>query len=132
MSQMNMTPEDAYNVLVAEVHAPVFFNKLASAYGIVPQTAEEQRELLLMAGQLRAVHEQRQEKAAASRASYVANARQKLASDLRAEGYDVGTAPEAVEHEAQVKAAAADAVKHEVIKQAALVFGNYMADRAAK
>ena len=42
----------AHATLVREIFAPVFFNKLANDFGIVPKTAEEENELLYLAENL--------------------------------------------------------------------------------
>lgn len=48
------TPVDAYNHLFDNVHAQVFFGKLAN-YGIQPTTEKEAADLLTIAGNLRHV-----------------------------------------------------------------------------
>ena len=45
-------PETAYNHLFSQVHANVFFNKLAS-HGYAPRNEKEAEELLTLAGKLR-------------------------------------------------------------------------------
>jgi MFS superfamily sulfate permease-like transporter len=117
-----LNPEEAYNILVAQVHAPIFFNKLASVYGIVPQTPEEARELLLIAGQLRNAHEQDQTKQANARTGFFTEARRDLNKALGHSGFQPS-----VEEDANAKQAAAAAVKNPLIKEAAIVFSNYMA-----
>ena len=59
------TPVDAYNHLFDNVHAQVFFGKLAN-YGIQPTTEKEAADLLTLAGNLRHVEN---EKTASSRFS---------------------------------------------------------------
>ena len=121
-----MTPEDAYNILVSDVHAPVFFEKLARVYGIKPNTQEEARELLLMAGQLRNAHEQNEVKQASARTSYFANARKDLNDVLTKSGY----ATIGENGDTHVKEAADNAVaSNPVIREAALVFGQFMANQ---
>jgi hypothetical protein len=122
MPDTRLNPEEAYNVLVAQVHAPVFFNKLASVYGIAPQTQEEARELLLMAGQLRNAHEQEGTKQASARGSYFAEARRDLNTVLANNGFQP-----LVDDDSTVKRAAAEAAQNPLIKEAAVVFSNYLA-----
>lgn len=117
----SLTPEEAYNVLVAQVHAPVFFEKLARVYGVQPQTAEEARELLLIAGQLRNAHEQQAVKSASARGNFLAEARRDLDNVLAQQGFNP-----VVENETTVKQAAAEAVQNPLIKEAALVFNHYI------
>ncbi len=116
-----LTPNESYDVLVAQVHAPVFFNKLASVYGIVPQTQDEARELLLMAGQLRNAHEQDATKQANARGNFYAEARRDLTNALGQSG--VNTLPEDY---SAVKNAAAEAVKNPLTREAALVLSNHL------
>jgi hypothetical protein len=116
-----LTPEESYNVLVAQVHAPVFFEKLARVYGINPQTPDEARELLLMAGQLRNAHEQESVKAASANTNFLAQARNDLNKTLYSRGY----APLG-DQDASVKTAAAQAAQNPLLKEAALVFSNYL------
>lgn len=42
--------QNDYATLVSNVHAPIFFEKLASEYGIVPQTEDDKTALLELAG----------------------------------------------------------------------------------
>ena len=42
--QASMSYQDAYDTLSMQIYAPVFFEKLASDYGIRPSTEEEARE----------------------------------------------------------------------------------------
>lgn len=42
--------QNEYATLVSNVHAPIFFEKLASEYNIVPRNEEEQAALLELAG----------------------------------------------------------------------------------
>jgi MFS superfamily sulfate permease-like transporter len=119
-----LTPEEAYNVLVAQVHAPVFFNKLASVYNITPQSPAEARELLLLAGQLRNAHEQDATKQASARGNFYAEARNDLNNALTQNGFQIQPI---AEEDGAVKRAAADAVQNPLIKEAAVVFSNHLA-----
>ena len=55
-----------YNMLVEQVHAPLFFEKLASDYGIVARTQEERAELLELAGILQVERAKEQVKQASA------------------------------------------------------------------
>ena len=57
MSTPTMTPEQAYTELHNKLHAPVFFNKLAQDYGLVPQSEQEALDLLTLGGQLHQAYE---------------------------------------------------------------------------
>lgn len=126
MANNQLTPEDAYDILVSQVHAPVFFEKLANVYGIKPQTQEEMRDLVLMAGDLRNLHEQKLSKQANVRGSFFADARDELSNMVQGAGYK-----SVVDNQAQAKSAAATAVKNPLIRDAALVFNNYVASLTA-
>ena len=118
-----LTPNEAFDVLASQVHAPVFFEKLARVYGIQPQSQEEARELLLMAGQLRNAHDQQNVKQAGVRGNFLAEARRDLDQTLTQQGFQ-GLVNEA--H--AVKEAAEAAVQNPLIKEAALVFSSFLAD----
>jgi len=66
-----LNPEQAYNVLFENVHAPVFFNKLASDYNIVPQNEQEALQLLDLSDKLRVAQGQEQTKSAEQRNSFL-------------------------------------------------------------
>ena len=123
MSKTNLNPEEAYNVLIANVHAPVFFEKLASVYGIKPNTQDEARELLLIAGELRNAYEQNSTKEANSRGRMLATARKDLTSTLDKSGYHTA----ANDNFAVKQAAEALATNNALVKEAALVYGDYVA-----
>lgn len=50
MTNIPESLKEVYQKLVREVHAPIFFDKLAKDYGIVPQSAEEEEAYLELAG----------------------------------------------------------------------------------
>ena len=66
-----MTPEQAHNVLFDNVHAPVFFNKLAEDYGVVPQNEQEALQLLDLSDTLRVAQAQEHTKSAAQRNEFL-------------------------------------------------------------
>jgi hypothetical protein len=85
-----MNPQEAHNTLYQRVHVPVFFNKLASDFGIVPQNEQEAYDMLTIAGKLRTLYDNEKQakvKAASSKLS-------KLNADLDAELAKLGQAPE--------------------------------------
>jgi hypothetical protein len=118
-----MTPEEAYDVLVAQVHAPVFFKKLASVYGVVPQNAKQARDLLQMAGQLRNVHEAETTKEAAAKGDMVSQAKHDLDHVLTQYGY-----PPLPDNDPTVKQAAWDMAGNAVLREAALVFQHHLSN----
>jgi hypothetical protein len=75
MSQSQQVPEmngeQAQQVLAETVHAPVFFNKLAEDYGIVPQNEQEALQLLDLSNKLRVAQSQEQTKSASQRNEFL-------------------------------------------------------------
>jgi hypothetical protein len=120
-----MTPEEAYDVLVAQVHAPVFFEKLAKVYGIVPQTAKQAQDLLQMAGTLRNVHETETTKAAAAQGDLVSEAKQDLDRILSQYGYQP-----LPDNDPGVKQAAWNLAGTPMLREAALVFQHHLNSQA--
>src|SRR5688572_20575864 len=82
-----MTKDQAFDTLAENIHAPIFFEKLARVYGIRPQTREDAHELLMIAGELRHAHKQAQVKQAAATTSVLQNARHDLRKVLQKSGY---------------------------------------------
>lgn len=121
--QTNMTPEQAYEVLVAQVHAPVFFQKLASVYGIRPGSPEEAHGLLQLAGQLRNVHETENTKAASANGGFISEALSDLQQVLTQHGYPV---PQDVHY----KQAAVGAAQVPLLREAALVFQHHLSNQS--
>lgn len=66
-----LTPEQAHRVLFDNVHAPVFFNKLAEDYGVVPQNEQEALQLLDLSDKLRVAQAQEQTKSANQRNEFL-------------------------------------------------------------
>jgi hypothetical protein len=120
-----LTQDQAFDVLAENIHAPIFFDKLARVYGVRPGSVEDAHELLMIAGELRHAHQQAQVKQAAAATSVLQNARQDLAKVLRENGYqplyDAQPSYQPLYNQSQVKQAAADAAKNATIRQAALV-----------
>lgn len=120
-----MLPEQMqheYELLVREVHAPVYFEKLAE-YGIVPQSPEEEVALLELAGILQ--NEQAQTKlASASPLVAVVN---ELKEDF-ARRYNV---PTVTSNDRLIKAAASRLASDERIRAAACRWGELQTAPAA-
>lgn len=115
---------DAHDVLVAAVHAPVFFEKLASVYGIQPNGPDEARDMLTMAAQLRNAHEQQTVKQASATTSFLSEAKRDLNHVLNQQGFQpIGGQVD------QTKQAAKAAAQNPLIKEAALVFYNALQGR---
>jgi hypothetical protein len=68
----------AHATLIREVFVPVFLEKLASDYGIVPQNDEEVGSLLEIAARLGEAHAQEQVKSASTQTNFLKAANQQL------------------------------------------------------
>lgn len=123
-TQQPAFPQDAYDLLVERVHAPVFFQKLARDHGINPQTAQERFELLELAGILQNQKAQGQVKAAAQGRSLITEATDGLKTALARDGYDL-EAP--TSRQRLVKEAAHSAAQQDDIAAAALDYAGYLA-----
>jgi hypothetical protein len=116
-----MSPEEAYDVLVANAHAPFFFEKLAKVYNIVPKTAQHAKALLQMAGALRNVHEAELTKAAAAEGDLVIEAKRDLDNILSQFGYQP-----LPDNDPGVKQAAWNLANSPLLREAALVWQHHM------
>lgn len=116
-----LSPSESYDLLVAQVHAPVFFQKLASVWGFQPANDQEAKELLQLAGSLRNAHEQELQKKASEQTSAFAQARQDINKTIS----NLGFQPLA-DNDTSIKQAASAAVQNPLIKEAALTFHQYL------
>ena len=122
MSQQATFPQQAYDKLVEEVYKPVFRQKLARDWGIVPQNDVEEQQLLEMAGTLRRAEEEEQTKQAAAGATLINNASDSLKTAAAQRGYPTQLST----LERMVQKTAADAVRNPDLAQAALEFGTFI------
>lgn len=123
MSNTNqMTYQDAYDLLVTNVYAPVFFHKLATDYGINASTEDEAREFLALAGKLGRLNEVAEVKQASERASFVSQASSSIDRLLG----DVGLAQPNPQVENEIKQAAAELAANPYIRNAALLYQDCM------
>jgi cytidylate kinase len=111
--------QKAYETLVDNIYAPVFFEKLATDYGINPTTEDEAREFLVLAGKLQQLDEANQVKQASERTSFVSKASQQLDSMLYGAGVQT---PTQVRESQEIKQAASQLAKNPVIRDAALLY----------
>lgn len=124
MSQNASFPDQAYNTLVEEVYAPVFLNKLASAWGIVPSSDVERQQLLEQAGILRRVDDRERSKQASAGNTLIAEATDRLKIAVARRGYP----QQPTTREQMIQKTAAEAVySHPALAQAALEYGSYLA-----
>jgi len=111
-----LDPDSAYALVHHKVYSPVFFSKLASDFGIQPQSEAEAMEMMNMAAQLREAHEQGQTKAASGgHGTMLGAAREHLNNALANEGYDVSQPTDGL-----VEKAAADVANDPEIAHAVL------------
>lgn len=120
---MTMTLQESYDVLATQVHAPVFFAKLANNYGYRPNSEEEAIRCLKMAGKLRNAYEKEAVKTASKQANTLDELDALLDNRLSAYGYGSNESKE------NTKAAAADAIQHPHIKEAAEIFAEHLSQR---
>lgn len=113
-----MDAQSAFNTLFNEVHAPVFFAKLAQDYGIHPQSQEEASKMLHVAGKLRNVYVADQVKQASTRVSALDTLDSKLDSLLGNTHGDNSSSA--------VKQAAVNALQQDKIREAAGAFVQHM------
>lgn len=88
-----LTYDQAYNVLYQRVHAPAFFNKLAS-HGIKPKSAAEAQEMLVAAGKLRTLWDAEQAEKAAAETNQLTKLSSRLDSVLASKGLSQAPAAE--------------------------------------
>jgi hypothetical protein len=120
-------PDAAYDFLYGQVHAPVFFNKLAQDYGIVPANDDEAVRLLEMGADLFAAEQQEQQKQASANGSFIGEAHNSLQMLLgkQASARDVN----APANDRLVKAAAAELTKNPYVRAAALSYQLHLAQQ---
>lgn len=118
---MALSVQESYDMLVTQVHAPVFFNKLAQ-HGIpYPTTEEEAINVLQLAGKIRNAYERETVKAAGQRTEFAANLSNSLDAFLARQYGDNSAA------ETQYKEAAAEAMQLPQLREAAEIFNQYLA-----
>lgn len=77
-----LAPDDAYALLHQQVYMPVFFEKLANDYNIVPGSEEEMGLMLDTAETLRRYHDENQTKQASAQTRLLESARNDLQQQL--------------------------------------------------
>lgn len=113
-------PDAAYDFLYGQIHAPVFFNKLAQDYGIVPANDSEASQLLEMAAELFAVEQQEQQKQASVQGSFIGEAHNSLQMLLGKQASARGVNTQA--NDRLVKAAATELTRNPYVRAAALSY----------
>lgn len=122
-------PQQAYDHLFRNVHANVFFTKLASR-GYYPQNEKEASDLLELAGKLRVANQNPRVKQASAPRSSFAGASADLDRLLGNMGVDT-TKHAAQEEEASIKAAAAQLLNDPAIYNSVLSLKAAEADQIA-
>jgi hypothetical protein len=120
-------PGAAYDFLYSQIHAPVFFNKLAQDYGIVPQNEAEAGQLLEMAAEIFQAGQQAQQKQASAQGTFLDGAHQSLRMLLgkQASARDV----RAPANDRLVKQAAAELTRNPYVRAAALSYQLHLAQQ---
>jgi hypothetical protein len=120
-------PDAAYDFLYGQVHAPVFFNKLAQDYGIVPANDDEAVRLLEMGADLFAAEQQEQQKQASTNGSLIGEAHSSLQMLLGKQASARGANTQA--NDRLVKAAAAELTRNPYVRAAALSYQLHLAQQ---
>lgn len=120
-------PDAAYDFLYGQVHSPVFFNKLAQDYGIVPANDTEATRLLEMGAELFAVEQQEQQKQASVQGSFITEAHNSLQVLLGKQASARGVNTQA--NDRLVKQAAAELTKNPYVRAAALSYQLHLAQQ---
>jgi hypothetical protein len=114
-------PEAAYTKLVNEVYRPVFLEKLARDWGIVPRDEAEAQQLLDMAGELRSIENEETVKTGGSPVINEAGDFLKIAAQQR------GHPQQPSSMDRMIQKVAADAVAADPdLATAALQFGEFL------
>jgi hypothetical protein len=119
--QATQEEQDAYRLLYDQIHAPIFFEKLAE-WGIEPQSEEEMATLLRMGGNLMRSQVLDQQKQASARGSFI----MKAAADLDAALADSGVTPVG-SADGLIKASAYRVAQDENARRAAIIYQDYLA-----
>lgn len=114
-----MTYSDAESLLLNQIYAPVFFEKLATDYGIRPSSEGEAIEILRLAGRLQQLDAMHQVKEASSRSSIISLATQSLDTIMGGMGLPAQANGYA---EAEIKEAASQLAQVPHIRNAALLY----------
>jgi hypothetical protein len=122
-------PQEAFQKLVANVHGPVFFDKLARDYGIVAQTVEDQQAFLELASNIQAKKAAEEVKAAAANRGFVHEVLSGVRASLVQDGILAPASPVNAAREQQIKAAAAQAAAHPELLEAGAIYAAYLASQ---
>lgn len=127
-----ITPEAAHGFLMQEVYVPVFLEKLANDFGIVPQNESEVENLLKIASHLTALQEQEQVKQASSRSTLISAATDSLQNVMGKLGYASPEAEkQAAQEESLIKAASENLANNPSIQTAFAVYHDALAQQLA-
>lgn len=113
---VELSADDAYQLIYENVHAPSFFQKLAE-HGIVPQTQAESKDLLELGGVLLGKYAQQQDHPGQSKYAFLVKEVQKI--------------PSTQDEDALLKAAGAELAADPTWSRAALTLQQATAQRAA-
>lgn len=118
---MSITYQEAFERLNQQVYGPVFFNKLASVYGIRPESDEEADGMVSLGAKLKQAEGAELAKTAGHRRNLLAEANRDLDKVL-------GNAPAGnTRLDAGIKQAAAELKGAAELRDAALVYNDYLA-----
>lgn len=119
-----MTYQESYNYLNSTAYAPVFFNKLATAYGLTPADEQEARRWIDLAPKLKAAEQAEAVKTAGQRATVIDEAHRDI-DELLNKRYGINPSAN-YGLEANIKQAASELANDEAFRNAALVYGDFL------
>lgn len=125
---MSATYQEAYDYLTKQVYGPVFFNKLASVYGVSPADEDEAREMANLAVKLRQAEHAKSMKTAGARRNVLAEVNQDLDKVL-SKDYGIKNAQQATD--VGIKQAAAQLASDKNSREAALVYRDFLSNLSA-
>ena len=125
-TEVQIPPADsAYDFLYGQIHAPVFFTKLAQDYGIVPANEQEASRLLEMGADLFTAEQFNQEKQASAQGSFIDEAHNSLQLLMGKQGSAQFARAQA--NDQLVKTAAAELTRNPYVRAAALSYQLHLA-----
>jgi hypothetical protein len=115
-------PGESVEIMAGGLHDPFFFDKLASAWNVVPRTQSEREQLLELATMLREARDTETVKQAGDGNQFLSGAIDSLKVAMSAHGYDTAPTSELI----GIKNAAAQIATDPQFQKAALDYGMYL------
>lgn len=125
-----LDPDVAYGLVHREVYSPVFFTKLATDFGIRPESEQNALDMLTMAAQLREAHDQRTEKQGTALDGMLAAAQEHLGGALAQEGISTSQPASGAIDKAAGECATRPNIAHAILSLQAAATANAQAPAA--